>query len=523
MSASPLYADRNDTAYMAAFGHFQKGEWQPGLAELDSLAKRFPQDTNLRATIAEHQVRAKIDQDEHEDRRRVARRLAVRWAVRLALLVVVAFAGQRALESYADLIRQQAGAAQVAAAAQVRAFELATKYADAQSMLRAGRLAEAQVLLNEIVAVDPAYPGLEVLLGQANARNTLETQYNLSVGLVERGDWAGALPLLQSISTIEPGYKNVEELQALVERQLLLEDMWGNAQTPYAGQSWVEAGAAYEGIRAIDPDYRRADVEDRLFECYVNAGRQSLAGQEDSLVALQTAEAYFRKALALRPQDPKVKTERELARLYLLSQADFADGRWTDVIVALEVVYAADKGYANGSARQALYEAYVARGTAAMDGQQYEAALSDYQVAVALAEKDDQSVLRLYEAYLRAGDAYGAQEDFEPAVLMYRKAVEAAQLAPRAETDPILAEALRQADEAVGKGNFSLAYEKYQAVFHGADTTQATITHVVQPGEYLILIATRYRSTVQAIAQANKIQNPSRIYPGQELVIPVAP
>jgi len=82
---------------------------------------------------------------------------------------------------------------------------------------------------------------------------------------------------------------------------------------------------------------------------------------------------------------------------------------------------------------------------------------------------------------------------------------------------------LQTADEAVSKDNFSLAFEKYQAVFHGADTTQATITHVVQPGEYLILLATRYHSTVDAIVQANNIQNPRLIYPGQKLVIPVAP
>jgi len=390
-------------------------------------------------------------------------------------------------------------------------------------MLRAGRQAEAQALLNQIIVVDPNYPGVQTLLSQVQARNTLELQYNTAVGLVNRGEWAGALPLLQSITTAEPGYKNVADLLALVRQQMLLDDLWGKAQAPYDAQSWVEAAAAYERVRAINPDYRRAQVEDRLFKSYVNAGRAALLGQEDSLAALQTAEGYFRKALALRPQDPTVKTERELARLYLLSQQDFADGRWTDVIVALEVVYAANKDYAKGAARQTLYEAYVARGNAAMDGQQFDAALSDFQVAVAVAEKDDQAVLRLYQAYVRAGDAYGAQKDFEPAVLMYRKAVEAGNLAQRAQSNTGLAETLRLADDAVSKSNFSLAYEKYQAAFHGADTTQATITHVVQPGEYLILIATRFNSTVDAIVQANKIQNPRLIYPGQKLVIPVAP
>jgi tetratricopeptide (TPR) repeat protein len=436
---------------------------------------------------------------------------------------VLALAAWWGVQSYSLWFQTQALVAQQAMAAQARAFELATKYANAQSFLRAGRQDEAQALLNQIIAVDPNYPGVQTLLGQVQSRNVLDSQYTEAVGLVNKGDWAGALPLLQSITTAEPGYKNVADLMALVQQQMLLDDLWGKAQVPYEAHSWAEAAAAYERMRAINPDYRRAQVEDRLFESYVNAGRAALLGQEDSLAALQAAEGYFRKALALRPQDPTVKTERELARLYLLSQQDFADGRWTDVIVALEVVYAADKNYAKGAARQALYEAYVARGNASMDGQQYDAALSDFQVAVAVAEKDDQAVLRLYQAYLRAGDAYGAQKDFEPAVLMYRKAVEAGKLAERAQSDTGLAAALKLADDAVSKGNFSLAFEKYQAVFHGADTTQATITHVVQPGEYLILIATRFHSTVDAIVQANKIQNARLIYPGQKLVIPVAP
>ena len=45
------------------------------------------------------------------------------------------------------------------------------------------------------------------------------------------------------------------------------------------------------------------------------------------------------------------------------------------------------------------------------------------------------------------------------------------------------------------------------------------VTHVVQRGENLFRIALRYGTTVQAIASANGIANPARIYAGQELVI----
>jgi len=47
------------------------------------------------------------------------------------------------------------------------------------------------------------------------------------------------------------------------------------------------------------------------------------------------------------------------------------------------------------------------------------------------------------------------------------------------------------------------------------------IVHVVQRGENLFRIALRYGTTVQAVADRNKIVNPSLIWAGQKLIIPV--
>jgi LysM repeat protein len=49
---------------------------------------------------------------------------------------------------------------------------------------------------------------------------------------------------------------------------------------------------------------------------------------------------------------------------------------------------------------------------------------------------------------------------------------------------------------------------------------QDTVTHVVQPGENLYRIALRYGVSMDAIIAANNIENPRRIFSGQELVIP---
>ncbi len=45
-------------------------------------------------------------------------------------------------------------------------------------------------------------------------------------------------------------------------------------------------------------------------------------------------------------------------------------------------------------------------------------------------------------------------------------------------------------------------------------------THIVQPGEHLAVIAQRYGLTWTAVAQANNLLDPNRIYSGQSLIIP---
>ena len=68
-----------------------------------------------------------------------------------------------------------------------------------------------------------------------------------------------------------------------------------------------------------------------------------------------------------------------------------------------------------------------------------------------------------------------------------------------------------------------MAYERYQRAVRLANANQVKKIHIVQEGEYLTLLASRYGSTVRAIALANDIENDNLIFAGQELLIPVLP
>ncbi len=121
-------------------------------------------------------------------------------------------------------------------------------------------------------------------------------------------------------------------------------------------------------------------------------------------------------------------------------------------------------------------------------------------------------------------EAQGATGNFEAAVLHYRTAVELGNLPGRAgESSAGILSALQEAEVFASKGNFGVAYERYRRAVRLANATQQNKIHIVQAGEYLTLLASRYGSTVGAIVLANGIENSNLIFPGQELVIPVLP
>jgi LysM repeat protein len=64
----------------------------------------------------------------------------------------------------------------------------------------------------------------------------------------------------------------------------------------------------------------------------------------------------------------------------------------------------------------------------------------------------------------------------------------------------------------------NVIYKGDKLIIPGVQGGEA-VTHVVQPGENLFRISLKYNTTVEAIAAANNIINPSFVYAGQKLTI----
>lgn len=566
--------------FQSAMRHFQQGEWEVGLAELDQVVAEFPLDHQLRALRQEMKIRAQVDADEIEDLKESARQRRITWGVRLLALVVVLGLVWWGVRTYSAWLQGQWSSARQRLEKEVQMMELAVKYRDAQDLLQIGRLTEAKALFDEIAAKDPNYPGLADALEQTQKMLTLETKYEEALRQLNLGDLNKALELFEAIEAEEPFYKDVAVRITEIKGHFFLGDILAQAEKAYAAQDWDTAATRYETLRALNPLYQADMVEEHLFNSYMNAAVKVLA-ENQTIEALDQAEEYFRKALALRPQDPVIRLEREqarqsfkdrlfrsyvdaaqsalaekgdslealaaadayyfkalelypdnaevqrlrnLAHLYITAQEDFAKGRWDEVITALEQVYAEDPDYASGTARQTLYEAYIARGDIAMISGNYESALNDFQRAAVLAEDSENARIRTYQAQIRIAEARGALLDYENAVLIYQSAIEQANLAgEELQKRPDLVDKLNLAASYAQGRNFRSAYRVYRDAARKILLIFPTTTYVVQSGDYITMLARRYNTTVEAILQANNLNSVKKVTAGQELIIPTSP
>ncbi|MGW8250766.1 MAG: LysM peptidoglycan-binding domain-containing protein [Anaerolineales bacterium] len=567
-----------DPLFQRAMNSLQLGNWQDGLSELDQLVQNYPASRELKSLKEEMRLRARVDDDEREDIAAEKRQRLRKNLLRLVFLALLFVAILWGVLTYSTWIQNQLLAASNRLDSQVRTIEMAAKFRNGQNLMVAGRVDEALVLFEEIAAVDKQYPGLEQAMQHVNQQLDLEAKYFQAMQFLDRNDLPAALAVFESITSIDPYYKDVAIRTDEINNQFFLADLYNQADRAYQQKQWEQAASGYETIRAINQQYKQEQIEGRLLDSYLQAADSLLAAQSDSFEALESAEGYYRKALALRPQDEQVLQERErtraifreglsekyvqaalaalggetdsikalevaeeyfrkafaltpdnpdvqaqydLAQRYLQAQDDFNQGNYDAVIESLGVLYQDDPNYASGTARQTLYEAHIARGNYLMASGEYLLALNDFQRASAIAENNPESLLSIYSAKIKVGEAFGALTNYEDAVFVYEDALELVDLSliTDKEFEPTR-EKLAEADHLAEIRYYRQAYKLYKDAAPKVLTSFSALTHIVENEDYLTSLANRYHTTVEAIVKVNNLISPKQIQAGQELIIP---
>ncbi len=567
-----------DPLFQKAMNNLQIGNWRDGLEMINQLIENYPGSLELGSLHQEMQLRANIDDDEREDTAADKRHQLKKNILRLAFLVLIVALTIWGILTYSAWIQDQLVAAGNRFDSEVRTIEMAAKFRNGQNLLIAGRVDEAQATFMEIVEIDSNYPGIEQAIEQADKILVLEEKYTQAMQFIDDNDMATALVVLESISSIDPYYKDVSVRIDEINNQFLLADLNSQADSTYKQQDWEMAASRYETIRAINPQYKHELIEERLLDSYIQAAFGVLSADTSSFEALETAEEYYRKALALRPQDPNVLLERErtrqifrdslsqkyveaalavlgdetdslkviqvaeenfrkafaltpnnpevetqynLAQRYLQAQDDFTKGNYDEVIESLSILYQENPEYASGTAQQTLFEAYISRGTTLMMDGEYLLALNDFQRATAIAENNPDSVLSIFSAKIKVAEAHGALANYEEAVFSYEDAMDLIDLTLITDKEFESTRAkLANADHLADIRYFRQAFRLFKDAAPNVLTSFSTLTHIVESEDYLTSLANRYNTTVEAIVKVNNLISPKQIQAGQELIIP---
>lgn len=568
-----------DPLFHSAMRHLQTGEWSEGLSEIKQLLENYPESKELKSLHSEMELRSHMDEDEQVEHKREIRRKIKNWTVRVIMLAAVIGLAYWGVQTYSGWIQHKLSITTQKVEGEVQKVSQAVRMREGQNLLLAGRLDMASEVFQEIASVDPNYPGLAAALEEVNKQQSLDTKYTNALQQVEENNFETAMSLFKEIAAVEPNYKDVAGRIKDIESRISLEGMFASAEQSYEAEDWAKAAGQYEIIRITDPLFKTDMIDQRLYLSYVNAAVDLLNSENDSMENLDSAEAYFRKALALRPQDPAVQAQRELARdkftkslalsyvsgaqkalqgqadslvalkiaqfyfqkaldlrpndpnvqvqgnlaqLYLQAQDEFEQGNWDQVITSLEEIYQQDPNYAQGTSRQTLYEAYLAHGQNLMVVGEYEQALSDFQHAAILAKETDTPLLRLYNAQIKIAEAQGVLGDYNEAVLLYQDVMENLNLSKdRLNGYPQLGSNLEQANKYINAKIYKSAFKIYREYAPQALVVYANlVNYVVQDGDYLPALANHFNTTISAILAANNLAITSHINVGDHLVIP---
>ena len=584
MSNTSTASYLNDPLYHSAMRHFHLGEWKEGFAKINQLIESNPDDRELRGIQEEMELRARIDVDEVRDRKKATLRRITKWSIRLAVVLIFAGLVYWGTQTYSGWIQNRMSFASQSIDTEIQQIKLAVKFRDGQNLLLAGRGDIAELLFNEIAAVNLDYPGLQVEIEKVNHLKTLGAKYTQATTLIDKNELSAGLSLLNEIKAEDPYFNDIAVRIQEVENRIYLDDMLSKAEKAYQAKEWEKAVAGYEAVRITDPSYQTDLVEQRLLSTYLNVATNALSIKDNDFKNLEVAEMYFRKALALRPQDPLLEKEREqvrqkfaanlsssyvqsaqealknqadsiealktaekyfqkaldvqkdnekvqvqfqLVQVYLQAQEDFTKGLWDQVIKALEEVYLKDPDYALGTARQTLYEAYIARGQNSMTAAKYRLALEDFERGAVLAEESSAPLLRVFNAQTKIAWAQGSLGNYEEAAQIFRNVFDSLSLVDSGlNQDEKLMALLAKSDKYLKLKNYKMAYQTFNqtapiALIHYA----SMIDYVIQSGDYLPMIANRYNTTISAILQANNLSLmniSSLLTPGSTLVIPKA-
>jgi tetratricopeptide (TPR) repeat protein len=558
-----------DSLYKRMISVYQNGEWEEAGKRLKKLMKKYPGEAELNSLATGISLRLNMDSEateEAEQAKKKSIRRIIYLSIALAIVVTVSVA---AYDEYSTQVQQQIEEINLGRS-------LDAKFQDVQNFLQAGRPVEAIALISEISSIDASYPRLDEAIVEAEILLELENMYEQAATQYAGEDFSGALETLMEIFEREPNFRDVEiQINSLELKRNLSAELLASADEAYLRGDWTLAISNFEGAIENDSSNIDTDVLIRLVESYVGESNRIMEADAPSLSEVSQVEDYVRKSqvilaemgnelsvqialieelivqnysrialelldaepdsiedieevisilgksLLIDPDDQLIRMQYDLARNYILGLENYASGLLEEALENLDFIYSNNEDYANGTARQILYEAHSQLGLQSYSEGDYASALTEFEIAELIALDDQSARLRTFEAHSNVAKTLGQLERFiEGSNSFYSAVLVSGSKSNFATEFSNTLNLIYEAEISASNANFVRSYELYTEALVEEYTNSDIVEYIVVDGDYLAQIASRLLSTVSAIRLTNNLSESRDIVVGLQLSIP---
>ena len=567
-----LFSDSDYLKLVDCFQHAEFGLCQQLLIQLEksypghpSLVE-FKDDLDLRLSL--QTMSASIEEGVKRKKKKTIINKSI-FAVVSLIVVIVAF-----FISFYFMNRKA-----IARQSEIEKDQLITLNNQAERLLIAGQPKLVGEIIERIKAIDPEYENLPQLLSQWDNLSQLESKYRNALDLAAEDKKDEALQILKEVESEQPGLWDVTKQIATIETSFQIIEYLEQGNTAFRAGNWDQVINAYENAMLLDPGLDDPVIKEQFFQGYLNKIISMLENENTSIEDIEHAEEYYRKAIALAPQNPAFAGERvnlqkvssgllelkysQMARAFLQDpnqtvstiakaisylrkavnmspdnsslQTDlvnteyyqigfnnFIENKWELAVTNFELIKAVDSNFANGNVDLLLFEAYHALAKQYFSLGLYLDAIRILEQAEILAWEDSDNLMKLFQVQAFMGEAYGKIGDFKNSVSYYKYAFDAVQAYNKLRANnPTLANKLNEANIFEAYADYENAFIAYEEVLADIEEMFSISEIAIDDGVCLAFFANTNLSTIDAVMEANNLQKNMVITFGRILKVPI--
>jgi tetratricopeptide (TPR) repeat protein len=559
-----------ETEYQKMLNEFQQGDWAACKKILERLEKQFPDEKKLKDFRNDFDLQYAVSRNSSAAFKEKKKITFVSVKPKLKSIGVIA-AGVTILAllvlMIVLLIQQKAQREKI--------DQINSLGSQVEALLNSSQPDKAKAIIEVMRGIDPENETVLTLASRTDDLLMVETQYQAALEYIDAGNFSEAKVTLQQIKVRAANYKNVSLLLDEVTKKVELQEALIQGEEAFNNGDWQVAIDNLELVVTLDPTYSDQAFKDMLLNSYLHRIIQMLDSTTSSINDIDLAESYYKRALAMIPQSKAYQSERENlqkvsrdllelqyaqtayamvadptqtvatvneALSYLKKAANldstnstlqdevnkmtlyqagvqyYIDMDWTSAAQQFSALIAMDDGYADGMARQLLFESYIGRGVQFYNVGFYGDARIQFEAAEALMWDGD-NVADLYIARVELGRALVKLEDYKNASSYFKYAVESIHYLSFSSTALEAVDGITTAINYHDIGQYEKACEGFVLVLKD-DPFQDQVSVKGQEGQLLAAIAEKYNSTAQMIIRANLLTQQTVLTSDQDLVIP---